>query len=106
MGKKYLQNEIEFRLIREVVQDKNWFKFVRNFTNQGKQGVVGIVKDIESSYNFVYKMSQYINYLAKHEALIMNSLNEIAEFCPHFCKILGETTTLVDANYTYQLNIQ
>ena len=105
MGKKYLQNEIEFRLMREVVQrkiknkDKNWFKFVRNFTNQGKQGVVGIVKDIESSYNFVYKMSQYINYLAKHEALIMNSLNEIAEFCPHFCKILGETTTLVDANY-------
>ena len=37
-------------------------------------------------------MSQIINYLVYHELTIMQGLNEISSFCPHFCKGIGTIT--------------
>jgi hypothetical protein len=50
---------------------------------QGKQGITGLAQIEDKVY--VYKISQYLNYLTNHEYLILNGLKDIAHFCPHFC---------------------
>ena len=52
--------------------------------DQGKQGITGLCK--VDGVVYVYKLSQYMNYLTDHEALILTGVNEIVEYCPHFCK--------------------
>jgi hypothetical protein len=55
----------------------------------GVQGVVGIFKSKTDDMTFVFKVSQKINHLIKHEYTVMESLNCIADFCPHFIKGYG-----------------
>jgi hypothetical protein len=71
-----------------------WLEFVK-ILKPGKQGIVGIlsIKD-DKELNYVFKMSQNLNFLAYHELTIMKGLNTITEFCPHFCKGIG----LIKAN--------
>ena len=59
------------------------------FKKPGKQGLVGIFKSNENNNTYVFKMSQQIDYLSTHEYCIMNSLNDLMSFCPHFCKSYG-----------------
>ncbi len=69
---------------------KKWLKFHCVFEKPGKQGIVGLFKRRDGSdKKIVFKISQYINYLVHHEFTVMNSLNEISPYCPHFCKALG-----------------
>lgn len=44
----------------------------------------------------VFKMSQHINYLIRHEGIVMKSLNELASYCPHFCKLVGDIVIHID----------
>jgi len=62
------------------------FEHIKKF-EQGKQGVAGLVKEKSTNQYLVYKIPQYMNFLASHEYLIMKGLNELNEFCPHFCKV-------------------
>lgn len=64
----------------------NSISHIKKMENQGKQGVVGIV-EIENN-QYIYKISQFMNYTSKHEYLIMKGLEEIRNCCPHFCKPL------------------
>lgn len=70
---------------------QDWLEFYTTFSKPGKQGLVGLLKakdpDIKAKY--VYKISQYINYLVQHESCIMEGLNELIPYCPHFCKGIG-----------------
>lgn len=70
---------------------KDWLEFYTTFAKPGKQGLVGLLraKDQDISDKYVYKISQYINYLVQHESCIMEGLNEIIPYCPHFCKGIG-----------------
>lgn len=52
----------------------------------GKQGIVGVLKTRTSpSSRFVFKISQYIDYLIEHEHKIMSRLSVLQPYCPHFC---------------------
>ena len=62
----------------------------------GKQGIVGVMKDKEKRKKYAFKISQFVNYLAEHEHMIMNRLNEIHDFCPHFCRSYGLFDTKVE----------
>lgn len=76
-----------------------WLEYVETFGKPGKQGLVGILrgkgehKDVE----YVFKISQYINYLAEHEETVMEGLNTLAPYCPHYCRSIGTITCKVDA---------
>lgn len=70
-------------------QWNSWLKYVSNIKTSGKQGIVGIFKDKNTEKKILYKFSQYINHLVKHEYCVMLGLNDIAHFCPHFCKAIG-----------------
>ncbi len=75
---------------------EEWLEYDETFPNQGKQGLVGLMKGIDNHYKYVFKLSQYINYLSRHEYAIMEGLNQISPYCPHFCKSFGLITSKVD----------
>ena len=84
-------------------KDKKWDEWLehdKTFKKPGKQGLVGLLKlkDDNSELRYVFKISQYINYLTEHESSIMIGLNELAEFCPHFCKFVGNISCPLDPN--------
>lgn len=77
-----------------------WLEFDSTFKNPGKQGLVGLLnvkdKDSKKEIQCIFKISQYINYLTQHESIVMEGLNEISGYCPHFCKLIGSIKARVD----------
>lgn len=77
---------------------QEWLSFDTVFDKPGKQGVVGLLtlteKDDKKQY--VFKISQYINYLIQHESTVMKGLNELSPYCPHFCRSFGSILCSTD----------
>lgn len=76
-----------------------WLEFVSVFSNSGKQGVVGLFRlsnKKKEDIQLVFKFSKYINYLIKHEYSVMKSLNDLSDYCFHFCKCFGIIKAKVD----------
>ena len=67
-----------------------FLEFHSSFPKSGKQGVLGILKNNETGKKCVYKISQYLNFTIPQEHAVMEGLNTIREFCPHFCKTYGK----------------
>ena len=96
-------NQHYFKLLREYQENKNnklesWLTFNEIFNRQGKQGITGTLtlKDGREEDKYVFKLSQYINHMALHEALVMQGLNALANYCPHFCRSFGIISCQVD----------
>ena len=73
-------------------KDKDWGEWLEYqglFGKPGKQGVAGIMKVKGTDLTVAFKLSQQIDNLAQHEYTVMNGLNELASFCPHFCKSIA-----------------
>lgn len=79
-------------------------KFIEKFDKQGKQGIVGLIQNNETSTKIVYKISQYLNFLVTHEYKIMKSLKQICMYCPHFCKPIAEISNKMDPNFRKNKN--
>lgn len=78
----------------------DFFEFHSSFShNSGKQGVLGLLSNKNNKRKYVYKISQYLNNNINHEYLVINQLNDIREYCPHFCKTLGKFSYSVLENY-------
>ena len=89
----YLNEFSGFNNLVEIFQkniDKKWYEWLNVetvFKKSGKQGIVGILSTKENKKVFyVFKISQTINHLINHEISVMKSLNEISNYCPHFCR--------------------
>jgi hypothetical protein len=85
-----------------------WLKFETIFGKLGKQGITGILKliskDEKDKGRVVFKISQYINYLARHENEILNGLNELQSYSIHFCKGIGYLNCKVEPRYKKKSN--
>lgn len=75
---------------------QEWLNFDKLLDKPGKQGIVGLFsikneddKIQENSPKYIFKLSQTINFLVIHEITIMQGLNKITTYCPHFCKGIG-----------------
>ena len=75
---------------------QDWLEYITTFDKPGKQGLVGLMKSKKDDAVYVFKISQYINYLVQHEITVMKGLNDISIYCPHFCKALGSIICKVD----------
>ena len=75
---------------------QDWLEYITTFDKPGKQGLVGLMKSKKDDAVYVFKISQYINYLVQHELTVMRGLNDISIYCPHFCKALGSIICKVD----------
>ena len=69
---------------------QEWLSFDTVFDKPGKQGLVGLFSQSDDKKKqYVFKLSQYINYLIQHEECVMKGLNDLSPYCPHFCKSFG-----------------
>ena len=101
----YLPFEKEYEKLSKKIRNKlkgndnDWYKFKYSFDDdeQGKQGLVGLLK--VGKYKCVFKTSQYYNHLVRHENLITESLREIRHCCPHFGLGFGILNHLADFDY-------
>lgn len=73
-----------------------WLKYDFTFKNCGKQGIVGVLvnsKKGKSKKNgdlkYCFKISQSLNFLIRHEYMVMKHLNTLSNYCPHFCQPVG-----------------
>ena len=96
---------VEYYVKNKDLKWMDWLKFDQTFEKPGKQGLVGLFqpkKEVLSPFGkplkYVFKISQYINYLVQHEYTIMKGLNEISPYCPHFCKAIGTILCEIDPN--------
>ena len=101
----YLDSEVKFKKLNKRLSKhlkSSHVNFLKKFSNQGKQGVTGIATVDEDKC--VYKISQNLNYIARHEYEIMKGLNEMSEYCPHFCKVFNLVKKKMSGNYKKQKN--
>ena len=57
---------------------------IKKFKKSGNQGIVELV-EINGKRTIV-KVSQYIDFVARHEFNVMKGLNVLSSYCPHFCR--------------------
>ena len=81
-----------------------FLEFHSSFYQTGKQGILGLLKNKYSKDKYVYKMSQYLNFLVDQEFSVMEGLNQIRNYCPHFCKAYGKFKTRVNLKYRQEVN--
>lgn len=68
----------------------DWLNYESTLKKLGKQGIVGFLNPkINKDQKIFFKYSQYNDNLINHESTILEGLNEISNFCPHFCKSFG-----------------
>jgi hypothetical protein len=93
---KYKENLIYFNKNKNKNWDE-WLTFSTTFEKPGKQGLVGIMTSKEDeNTKYVFKISQYLNYLVEHEHSVMKGLSDLALYCPHYCKSYGIINCDVD----------
>lgn len=81
-----------------------WLEYKSLFGKPGKQGVVGILSVKGTDMTVAFKISQVADNLIPHEYTVMNGLNDIAGFCPHFCKSLGMVECMRNPRVTAKSN--
>jgi hypothetical protein len=72
---------------------KDYIEFDRIFGAKGVQGIVGLVriKGLDRNYPpLVFKVSNEINRSVDHEYLILNELNKMRSYFPHFVRTIGK----------------
>jgi hypothetical protein len=115
-----LEEDIEFfndNLKREYNKKNNlpdFLEYHSSFVKGGKQGFLGLLsfvqpdretneedslKTLKSGNKYVYKLSQHINFLIRQEYNVLEGLNGLRDFCPHFCKTLGYFKTEISQNF-------
>ncbi len=73
-----------------------WLEYECSFDKQGKQGLVGLFRTRGIHGRLVFKVPQDINYLSEHEGSVLEGLNELHDYCPHYCRIIGTIKCDVD----------
>jgi hypothetical protein len=70
---------------------------------KGKQGLVGFLEKKDDDDNepekYVYKISQYMDFMAEQEYNVMKDVNSVRDYCPHFVKGFGIVRLPITANY-------
>jgi len=100
-----LESEIDFfndNLSKSYIESENlpnFLDFHSSFPKTGKQGILGLLKNINNGKNYVYKMSQYLNFTINQEYNVLEGLNCIREYNPHFCKTLGTFKTKISQSF-------
>jgi hypothetical protein len=68
-----------------LLEGTGW-EFIRLF-KKGKQGIVGLVRDIPTGKRSVFKVSQHIDYVCEHEETVALRLNRLGS--PLFVRLTG-----------------
>lgn len=79
-----------------------YLEYIRSFTSKGVQGIVGLVKPIDDTNEpMVFKTSVDMNKTVEHEFLILEDLNSIRTYCPHFVRSIGMINIPVSIEFIF-----
>lgn len=91
--KKYYENNY-------VSSPTLWLRYKHTFNKSGKQGLTGLLNTKNPKVSYCFKLSKHIDHLIRHEWNIIQRLNTMSNFCPHFCRGVGmikiKTNTIVN----------
>jgi hypothetical protein len=75
------------------------FHLISMIPRSGKQGILGIIKSLDDNTQYVFKISQYFNYTCRQEHQVMKDLEEMKDYCPHFCRTKGIYRGRINPNF-------
>ena len=99
-----------FKQINDKLTQKKWkekmktmralCEYIITFGTDSVQGTAGIIqlKDDNKS-KVVFKVSNCVDFSIEHESIVLDQLNKIATFCPHFMYKFSEIELPVSSNY-------
>lgn len=112
--KNILESRIEileyFKQINEKLSQKKWkekmktmrtlCEYVTTFGTDSVQGTAGIVQlKNNNKSKSVFKVSNCIDFSIEHESIVLDQLNKISKFCPHFMYKFAEIDLPISSNY-------
>lgn len=98
---QFFEDHLESKCYVELPPE---IEFHSSFPRAGKQGILGVFTNTETGRKYVYKISQYLNFLVEQEFSVMQGLNQLRSFCPHFCQTLGIFQTRITDNFRFEDN--
>lgn len=79
---------------------KEWLRYKHTFNKNGKQGLTGVLSTVKDEYGniqmYCFKISKHIDHLVDHEWSVVQHINKIYKYCPHFCRGVGVISVLSD----------
>ena len=81
---------------------KKYFDYLKIFDTQGAQGITGLLSYKELNQNIVFKLSVDLDRAIEHEYLIVNKLNKLRNFCPHFMSCFDMINLPISNNFIKQ----
>jgi len=87
--------------------DTNNIKYERVFNNRGVYGIVGYSKITfpcvdTKCQRIIYKIGNNMNRNLIHENLVLESLNNMKEYCPHFVYCFGKKLLNINEDFMYE----
>lgn len=103
------ETEHDIELFNEKLEERHktlpdFLEFHSSFPRTGKQGILGLLTNTENKKKYVYKISQYLNFISEQECTVMEGLNDLREYCPHYCKTLGKFKARLNEHYRTEDN--
>jgi len=95
----YLNNLLE---LQKKIQDNNGYdiNYIRVFNSRGVYGLVGI-SQIQNN-KFIFKIGNDINRNLIHENIILNNLNLLKKYCPHFVYCFDKKFLKINEDFIYE----
>jgi hypothetical protein len=81
-----------------------FLEYHSSFPRSGKQGILGLFVNPDTGKKYVYKISQYLNFLIEQEYSVMEGLRELNDYCPNFCKTFGIFRTRMSEHFRKEDN--
>ncbi len=108
----YLSQRKEINVIKQYIDSLSYenkllhitdkLTYIRSFGDKGVQGIVGLIKINSINKLVVFKISSDINRSIEHEYIIMESLNNLRKYCPHFSRSLGMINMPINSNFIFE----
>jgi len=92
-------------LFHEKVKDEklkslpSFLEFGGPILKKGKQGLVGFLINKSTRQKYVYKISQYLDFMIDQEYNVMNDVNGLRDYCPHFVKSYAKFKLPLTSNF-------
>jgi len=88
--------------IHKLKKMNNQFKFIKSFETKSVQGIAGILEAKHvKNYPVVFKTSIEIDRIVEHENDIIESLNGLRQYCPHFVSSFGMHEFPISRTFIY-----
>ena len=88
---KFIKHLNTLSLVKRMKEISKHMDYVQVFDTKGVQGLTGILNYKKTKEQVVFKISFDIDFSLEHEHKILQRINDLRTFCPHFVGTFGMT---------------